>query len=156
VQPRAIDPELADHAGDQLGEQAAPVGQEQQVQHPAGPVVVQQAGLALGKTQQGRLIGRRPLAQGVQRPVLDAQVRHHDRQHRRRVQRQPGIIGRHPAVQQPRQADPAGEVRDQRDGAQPPASDPLQALRARRRELAAAITGVGGSARGQSCGRSRL
>ena len=96
VQPRAVDAELADHAGHQLGEQAAPVRAEQPVQHPAGPVIVQQGRLAVAQAQQGRLVGLRPLAQGIQRPVLGAQVRHDDRQDDRRVQRQARVIGRHP------------------------------------------------------------
>ena len=118
VQPRAVDGELADHARHQLGEQAAPVSMEQPVQHPAGPVVVEQFRLPRGQPQQGRLVGGGPLAQGVQRPVLYRQVRDHHRDHHRGVQRQPGIISRDPGIQQPEQAHPGREAADQRQGAE--------------------------------------
>ena len=117
VQPRAVDRKPADHPGHQLGEQAAPVSQEEPVQHPPGPVVIEQPGLARGQAQQARLVLRPPLAQRIQRPVLSAQVCYHRAQHRRRVQRQPGVIGRDPAVQQPGR--PVGQAKCVTSGSAP-------------------------------------
>ena len=70
------DPERVDGTKAQRGEQARPVREEQLIERPADPVVVQELGLpSLQAEQRGVVVGR-PGAQPVERLAPEGQVAH--------------------------------------------------------------------------------
>lgn len=119
-----VDVELPDHAQDGLGDQTGPVGVEEPIQHPAHPVVVQRASVPARQAEQGGLVARGPLTQGVDRSVTHHDVAHRHADHRGGRQPQPGVPARHVGLQEPAQADPAQEVVEHRQAPHPLAGDP--------------------------------
>jgi hypothetical protein len=83
VQLGAVDLKGADRPEHHLGQQAGPIGVEEPVQAAPDPVVVEQFDPAVLETQKGRVITGGPLAQGVDRLVVDDQVANHHPQRRR-------------------------------------------------------------------------
>jgi len=104
VQPGDLDLEAADDREHRLGDEAGPVRVEQAVERAAHPVVVERRGVAGLEPEHGRVVGRQPLAERVDRPVAHHDVAHDHPDHRRRGEAQPGVIVRQVALQAAGQA----------------------------------------------------
>lgn len=92
MQLGGLDFEVADHRQDRLGDQARPVGVEEPVEGAADPVVVERFGVTRLEPEDRRVVGRRPLTQGVDRTVTGYEVAHHHLDYRCRGQPQPGVV----------------------------------------------------------------
>jgi hypothetical protein len=128
VHLRGVHAELADHADDQVGEQAGPVRVEQRHQRPPDPVVVEPPGVPTRQAEQPRRVGGSPFSQPVQRCPTDQQVDHQQPDRRRRGQLEPAVRLRQPPLQCRVQADPVQEVVDHRQRPQPVTDQPERAI----------------------------
>jgi hypothetical protein len=103
VHLRRVHIKLADHADDQVGEQAGPVRVEESDQRPAHPVVIEPPGVPARRPEQVRRIGGGPLAEPVQGCPADQQIDHEqpDRGRRASLNRRSGSGNRANAASSP-------------------------------------------------------
>ncbi len=82
-----LDVEGTHRGQDDLGDHAGPVGIEESVEHATHPIIVEcLCVVAAVEAQQRRVEWGRPLAERIDRAMIDDQVADHDPDHRRRSQ----------------------------------------------------------------------
>jgi hypothetical protein len=109
VQLGAVDAKCRHHVQHDAGEQGGSVRVKEPAQHASEAVVVQRTNLVLAQTEQRRVIGGGPLADGVDGAVTHGQVAHEDAQSLGRGEAQPGVVLRHGPVQRGVEVEP-GEL----------------------------------------------